>query len=69
MRVGSLIADRYFMSKLTAPMWIFKYKLGLTAIYCAVIGILFSFHTTYPDLIKRRNDPNRIKNLKSAMEL
>ena len=67
--IGSLMADKYFMNKSTAPMWIFKYKLVLTALYCSAIGVLFAYHNLYPDLIKRRNDPNRIKNLKSAMEL
>ncbi len=52
-----------------APQWLIKYKLVLSLITLSVTGLLLGIHSSRPELIKRRNDPNRIRHLKTAMEL
>ena len=52
-----------------APVWFKKYRGILFGVYMTITMILFSVYYTRVDLLQRRNDPNRISNIKSAMEL
>ena len=52
-----------------APKWFAKYRGTTFALYMACTAILFSIYYTRREQLQRRNDPNRISTIKSAMEL
>lgn len=52
-----------------APQWFSKYRGGLFGIYMFITAMLFTVYYTRSEQIQRRNDPNRISNIKSALEL
>lgn len=52
-----------------APLWFTKFRQVTFAGYLLATVVLFSIFYTQRDKLQRRNDLNRITNLKSAMEL
>ena len=52
-----------------APAWFKKYRATVLGIYMALTTVLFLVYYNNLPLLQRQNDPNRIKNLKTVMEL
>jgi hypothetical protein len=52
-----------------APLWFAKYRSSLFAIYMVLTSILFGIYYSSFELIQRKNDPNRIENLKNILQL
>jgi len=52
-----------------APLWFKRYRTNVFVIYMVITTVLFSIYYSNVELIQRTNDPNRIKNLKSVLEL
>ena len=52
-----------------APQWFTKFRQVTFAVYMIATGTLFAIFYTQRDKLQRRNDLNRITNLKSSMEL
>lgn len=52
-----------------APVWFKKFRQASFTLYIIATGALFSIFYTQRDKLQRRNDINRITNLKTAMEL
>ena len=52
-----------------APLWFKKYRSNLFVIYMALTSALFFIYYNNVDIIQRTDDPNRITNLKTALEL
>lgn len=65
----SLKFDHYCVSKEMAPIWFKKYRSSVFAIYMLITSLLFSIYYTHVDIIQRKNDKNRIANLKNALQL
>ena len=61
--------DYYFTDKENAPVWFKKYRRQLFGIYMILTSLLFLSYYRNLDIIQRRSDPNRVKNLKSVIEL
>lgn len=62
-------ANRYSAHKEVAPRWLTRYSLLVLVPSLAVSVLLLVLHYKNPELIKRRNDPNRVSNLQTALEL
>jgi len=52
-----------------APTWFLKNRTLLFSIYLILTTLLFAIYYSKVELLQRRRDPNRIGNIKSAMEL
>jgi hypothetical protein len=52
-----------------APKWFAKYRGYVFAAYMACTTIIFTVYYSRVGILQRRNDPNRIENIKTAMEL
>lgn len=52
-----------------APVWFKKFRQASFTLYIIATGTLFSIFYTQREKLQRRNDINRITNLKTAMEL
>jgi hypothetical protein len=52
-----------------APRWFLKNRLLLFTFYMTITTLLMAVYYSRGDQLQRRRDPNRIKNIKSAMEL
>ena len=52
-----------------APLWFKGYRSTVFAIYMVITTIIFSIYYSRVDQIQRKNDPNRIENLKTALQL
>lgn len=57
------------MEKEFAPIWFKAYRQKVFAIYMALTAVLFFVYYSHHDKIQRGNDPKRIENIKSALEL
>ena len=65
----SLKFDHHCVSKEMAPLWFKKYRTYCFGIYMALTTLIFGIFASKLDYIQRKNDPNRIKNIKTVMEL
>ena len=65
----SLKFDTYCVKKEMAPMWFKKYRTTLFWIYMGLTTTLFAIYYTNLEWVQRTNDPNRISNLKTVLEL
>ena len=61
--------DHHCVKKELAPLWFKKYRSQVFAIYMTLTTILFGIFYSRVNQIHRKNDPNRITNLKNALEL
>jgi len=52
-----------------APIWFKGYRSSLFAIYMIISSVLLGIFYSRVDQIQRKNDPNRIANLKNALQL
>ena len=52
-----------------APKWFLKFRSLTFTMYMILTTVLFAIFYIHVDKLQRRNDPNRISNIKSAMEL
>lgn len=52
-----------------APKWFLKFRSVSFSIYMLITSVIFFAYYNKLDWVQRRNDKNRIKNLKSALEL
>lgn len=52
-----------------APKWFLKFRTISFAIYMTITSLIFFIYYSNLQHIQRRNDKNRINNIKSAMEL
>ena len=57
------------VEKEMAPKWFLKFRTVTFTLYMILTATLFAIYYSRTDLLQRRNDPNRISNIKSAMEL
>ena len=57
------------VEKEMAPKWFLKFRTMNFALYMIMTSILFAIYYSNVDIIQRRNDPNRISTIKSALEL
>jgi hypothetical protein len=61
--------DKHCVSKGMAPVWFQKFRTNQFIAYMAITILLFGVYYTNLERIQRHNDPNRIKTIKTAMEL
>ena len=61
--------DHHCVDKELAPLWFKKYRSYCFGIYMTLTALLFGIYTAKVDYIQRKNDPNRIRDIKSVMEL
>ena len=61
--------DLMCVEKEMAPKWFLKFRTVTFTLYMILTATLFAIYYSRTDLLQRRNDPNRISNIKSAMEL
>ena len=61
--------DHHCVSKEMAPVWFKKYRSSVFAIYMFITSVLFGVYFSAVDQIQRKNDPDRIENLKTALQL
>jgi hypothetical protein len=52
-----------------APVWFSKYRSRCFAIYMILTSVLFGIYYSRTEQIQRKNDPNRIENLKNILQL
>ena len=57
------------MKKELAPVWFKAYRKQVFGIYMAATALLFVIFYSYPEKVERRNDPHRIENIKSVLQL
>ena len=65
----SLKFDHHCVKNEMAPVWFKKYRSQVFALYMILTTALFTIYFNNYDKIQRKNDPNRIENLKTAMQL
>ena len=65
----SLKFDYHCVSKEMAPLWFKRYRANVFAVYMVLTSVLFFIYYSHLDLLQRTNDPNRVKNLKTVLEL
>lgn len=65
----TLQVDKKCVQLEQAPLWFKKFRQRTFAAYMIATGLLFTIFYTQRDKLQRRNDVNRISNLKTAMEL
>lgn len=63
----SLKFDHHCVKNELAPLWFKKYRSQVFALYMVLTTVLFTIYFNNYEKIQRKNDPNRIENLKSAM--
>lgn len=68
-QVVMLTIDKSYIKAGQAPQWYGKFRNATFLFQILVTGFLFYTYQNYKKFCRRRNDPNRISNLKSAMEL
>lgn len=61
--------DAHCVNKELAPIWFRAYRKKVFAMYMVATTVLFWTYYTYYDKIQRRNDQNRIENIKTVLEL
>ena len=61
--------DQHCVRKEMAPVWFKKYRGQVFALYLAITSVLFFIYLNSLEQCQRTNDPNRITNLKTVMEL
>lgn len=61
--------DSYCVKNEMAPLWFKKYRSTVFGLYITLTTVLFLIYYNNLPLLQRQNDPNRIKNLKTVMEL
>ena len=61
--------DLKCVEKEMAPKWFLKFRTLTFSMYMILTTVLFAIFYVNVDQLQRRNDPNRISNIKSAMEL
>lgn len=61
--------DQHCVKNELAPVWFRKYRGQVFAIYAIITSALFFIYLNSLDQVQRTNDPNRIQNLKTVMEL
>jgi hypothetical protein len=52
-----------------APVWFSGYRSKVFFVYMLITSVLFGIYMNSLDQVQRKNDPNRIENLKSVLEL
>ena len=52
-----------------APIWFKNFRQKTFSVYMLTTAVLFFIFYSNRDILQRRNDVNRITNLKTAMEL
>lgn len=57
------------MKKELAPVWFKAYRKKVFGMYMAATALLFVIFYSYPEKVERRNDPHRIENIKSVLQL
>ena len=65
----TLQVDKKCVELEMAPLWFKKFRQATFAAYFVATSALFAIFYTQRDKLQRRNDINRITNLKTAMEL
>ena len=65
----SLKFDHHCVSKEMAPLWFKKYRSYCFGLYMGITTLLYAIYISKVDYIQRKNDPNRIKDIKTVMEL
>ena len=70
--ITQLVTSRFDVScvkKELAPLWFKGYRQRVWAMYMFATTVLFGVYYTHYDKIQRRNDPNRIENIKTVLAL
>lgn len=65
----TLQVDMKCVEKELAPRWFVKNRSMQFSLYMIMTALLFGIYYSKLEFMQRRRDPNRITNLKSAMEL
>ncbi len=65
----TLQVDLKCVEREMAPKWFLKFRSTSFALYMILTSALFFIYYSKVDYIQRRNDKNRIQNLKTALEL
>ena len=61
--------DHHCVRKEMAPLWFSKYRSRCFFIYMTLTTVLFGIFFSRTEQIQRKNDPNRIENIKNALQL
>lgn len=69
MQVMGLRFDKYCVKKSMAPEWFAGYRNKCFAAYFAITLALYAAYYKNMNIIDRKNDPNRIEHIKSALKL
>ena len=59
--------DTHCVNKELAPIWFKAYRKKVFGIYMAATALLFCIFYSHADKVQRRNDPNRIENIKNVL--
>ena len=65
----SLKFDHHTVRKEMAPVWFSGYRSKVFFVYMAITTALFGIYFSRTEQIQRKNDPNRIENLKNVLEM
>ena len=61
--------DHHCVNKEMAPVWFSKYRSRCFAIYMVITSMLFGIYYSRTEQLQRKNDPNRIENIKNILQL
>jgi len=61
--------DLHCVKRELAPVWFKSYRQTVFGLYMFITSVLFGIYYSNYDRIQRRNDPNRIENIKDALQL
>ena len=69
LQVLGLKFDQSCVKKELAPVWFKKYREKCFLAYMLLTVVMMGVFHKNVDLIKRKNDPNRIENIQTALQL
>jgi hypothetical protein len=69
MQVMGLRFDKYAVKKSLAPEWFAGYRTKCFGAYFFITIALYAAYYKNMNIIDRKNDPNRIEHIKSALHL
>ena len=64
----TLKLDQSCVQKELAPIWFKKYRQNCFAAYIIATSIMFWIYYQNLDILQRKNDPNRIENIKNVLQ-
>ena len=68
-QLATLRFDYHAVKKEMAPVWFSGYRSKVFALYMGLTSVLLAIYLGRLDQVQRKNDPNRIENIKTVMQL